>query len=199
MTTQTPTKTQASDEAQLHLHQRGHVVQQPGTLRNMPIGLPDKARLQNVASLNQLLIDTIMLRDMYKKHHWQVAGHTFYQLHLLFDKHAEEQTIIIDSIAERVQQLGGVALGMPSDIVSMTRIENPPQGTEEPPVMISRLLEGHETICKEARSLAKQAEENEDARTNDLVASEVLRVNEMQVWFVGEHVVETPTTIAHTP
>jgi len=189
--------TEASPEAQLHLHQRGHIIQQPRTIRNLPIGLDETARLDNAKALNGLLADTIMLYHMYKKHHWQVAGHTFYQLHLLFDKHAEEQEALIDLIAERVQQLGDVALGMPSDVVSTTRIESPPQGAEEVPVMVDRLLEAHESVIKAARELANQAEENGDYRTNDLMASELLRTNEMQVWFVGEHVVATPSTIAH--
>ena len=201
MTTETKKAQQgapkASDEARLHLNQRGHIIQQPGTIRNLPIALDEKARLDNAKALNQLLADTIMLRDMYKKHHWQLAGHTFYQLHLLFDKHAEEQTALIDLIAERVQQLGDIALGMPSDVVSKTKIENPPQGAEEPPVMIDRLLEGHRVIITEARALAKQSDDNGDYRTNDMMASEALRVNELQVWFVGEHVVATPATIAH--
>ncbi len=189
--------TQASPEAELHLHQRGHIIQQPGTIRNLPIALDQQARLDNAKALNQLLADTLMLRDMYKKHHWQLAGHTFYQLHLLFDKHAEEQTELVDLIAERVQQLGDIALGMPSDVVSKTKIENPPQGAEEVPVMIDRVLEAHEIIITQARALAKQSEENDDYRTNDMMASEVLRVNELETWFVGEHVVATPATIAH--
>ena len=190
---------QASPEAELHLHQRGHIIQQPGTIRNLPIGLDSNVRLANSKSLNLLLADTIQLYHMYKKHHWQVAGHTFYQLHLLFDKHAEEQEALIDLIAERVQQLGDIALGMPSDVVKNTRVENPPQGAEEVPVMVDRLLEAHEIIIKAARELANQAEENGDYRTNDMMASEVLRTNEMQVWFVGEHVVATPAVEAHNP
>lgn len=50
---------------------------------------------------------TMTLRDMYQKHHWQVAGMTFYQPHLLFDKHHGEQGELVDTIAERIQLLGG--------------------------------------------------------------------------------------------
>jgi starvation-inducible DNA-binding protein len=56
-----------------------------------------------VEHLNQLLADTITLRELYKKHHWQVAGPTFYQLHLLFDRHAERQDELVDAIAERTR------------------------------------------------------------------------------------------------
>jgi starvation-inducible DNA-binding protein len=185
------------DEAQPKLGQRGHIIQTAGTVRNIPIGLPEDVRLDNANGLNQILVDTIALRDMYKKHHWQVAGHTFYQLHLLFDKHAEEQTELIDLVAERVQTLGGVAVGMPHDVAEMTRIERPPQGAEEVPVMIDRLLEAHEIILKEARTLAEQADQNKDLGTNDLLASEIVRTNELQAWFLAEHVVDTPAVTAH--
>jgi starvation-inducible DNA-binding protein len=191
--------TTASAEAQLQLHQRGRIIQEAGTVRNMPLGLDAKARLENATALNQILVDTITLYNMYKKHHWQVAGHTFYQLHLLFDKHAAEQLELVDALAERIQLLGGVAIGMPHDVAERTKIERPPLGVEEVPVMIDRLLEAHELILKETRELADKAEENGDSGTNDLLVSEVVRTNELQVWFVGEHVVDTPAVDAKTP
>jgi starvation-inducible DNA-binding protein len=129
---------------------------------------------------------------MYKKHHWQVSGHTFYQLHLLFDKHAEEQNELVDVIAERIQLLGGIAVAMAPDVAEMTRIERPPIGREEVPVQISRLLAAHELICKSCREIAEQADEAGDDGTNDLAVSDVLRTNELQAWFVAEHVVDTP-------
>jgi starvation-inducible DNA-binding protein len=145
-----------------------------------------------VGNLNQLLADTMTLRDMYKKHHWQVAGHTFYQLHLLFDKHHEEQDELVDAIAERIQLLGGISLAMAADVAETTMIPRPPRGREEAPVQISRLLEAHELILKEARTMAKQAVDAGDDGTNDLLVSDVIRTNELQAWFVAEHVVDVP-------
>lgn len=183
---------QASKEAQPLLNQRGHVIQQPDTVRRMPIGLDAPARLRSATALNQVLADTLMLYSLYKKCHWQVSGHTFYQLHLLFDKHAGEQLELVDLLAERVQSLGGVAVGMPHDVAQATKIERPPKGAEEVPVMIDRLLAAHEHILRESRVLAKRAEEDDDLGTNDLLVSNVVRTNELQVWFLGEHVVDTP-------
>ena len=187
---------QASKEAQPLLNQRGHVIQQPDTVRRMPIGLDAPVRLRSATALNQVLADTLMLYSMYKKHHWQVSGHTFYQLHLLFDKHAGEQLELVDLLAERVQLLGGVAVGMPHDVAAATKIERPPKGAEEVPVMIDRLLAAHEHILRESRALAKRAEDDDDLGTNDLLVSDVVRTNELQVWFLGEHVVDTPATHA---
>ena len=146
----------------------------------------------SVNNLNQLLADTMTLRDLYKKHHWQVAGVTFYQLHLLYDKHYGEQSDLVDSIAERIQLLGGVSIAMAADVAETTIIPRPPRGREEVPVQISRLLEAHEFILKEARTMARQAAEAGDDGTNDLIVSDVIRSNELQVWFLAEHLVAVP-------
>jgi len=179
-------------QAQPYLQQRGKEVQPWGTMIRLPLGLDEKVCAGSVAALNQLLADTMTLRDLYKKHHWQVSGPTFYQLHLLFDKHYQEQSELIDTIAERIQMLGGISLAMSHDVAATTQIPRPPRGREEPPVQIGRLLEAHEIILKEARRAAREASDAGDDGTNDLLVSDVVRTNEMQVWFLAEHLVETP-------
>ncbi|MGK3959830.1 Dps family protein [Sorangium sp. So ce118] len=179
-------------EAQPILRQRGEEIQPYGALARYPLGLGDDVRAASVKALNQILSDTMMLRDMYKKHHWQVSGATFYSLHLLLDKHHEEQAKLVDDLAERVQTLGGIAIAMAHDVAEMAKIERPPRGREEVPVQISRLLEAHEQILIEAREAAGKADEGGDDGTNDLLISQVVRVNEMQVWFLSEHLVDTP-------
>ena len=174
------------------LHQQAREIQPYGKIAKLSIALDESACVQSVENLNQVLADTITLRDMYKKHHWQVAGHTFYQLHLLFDKHYEEQNELVDTIAERIQSLGGISLAMAADVAEATLIPRPPRGREEVPVQISRLLEAHEIILKEARTMARQASESVDDGTNDVLVSEVIRTNELQVWFLSEHLVDVP-------
>ena len=186
--------------AQPRLHQRAGEIQAYGTVSYLlPLELEEPVRLEMTAQLNQLLADTITLRDLYKKSHWQVAGPTFYQLHLLFDKHYGEQNELVDTIAERVQILGGVSLAMAADVAETTQIERPPRGREEVPVQISRLLDGHQVIIRQARKLARRASTIGDDGTNDLVVSDVLRTNEMQVWFLSEHLVNVPLVIAQEP
>jgi starvation-inducible DNA-binding protein len=174
------------------LHQKAREIQPYGKIARMPIGLDEKVCSDSAENLNQVLADTITLRDLYKKSHWQVAGHTFYQLHLLFDKHHGEQDELVDTIAERIQLLGAISLAMAADVAETTIIPRPPRGREEAPVQISRLLEAHETILKEARTMAKQASEAGDDGTNDLLVSDVIRTNELQVWFLAEHLVDVP-------
>jgi len=177
-------------------NQQAHETQEYGHLIPMPLGLAEKVRQQSVDNLNQLLADTMTLRDMYKKHHWQVSGPTFYQLHLLFDKHYGEQAEIVDTIAERIMTLGGVSVAMAPDVADLTTIPRPPKGREEPPVQLSRLLQAHEIVLQAARAMAKQAAQAGDDGTNDMLVSDVIRANETQVWFVAEHLVETPLVCA---
>jgi starvation-inducible DNA-binding protein len=184
------------DQSQPRIHHRAHETQLFNTVIKLPIALDIEVCRKSVELLNQILADTSTLRDLYKKHHWQVSGHTFYQLHLLFDKHFEEQSAIVDQLAERIQLLGGVSIAMAADVAEMTMIPRPPKGREAPPVQISRLLEAHELILKEARAAARLAGEAGDDGTNDLLVSDLIRTNELQVWFLSEHVVETPLVSA---
>src|SRR5215470_9774792 len=184
--------------AQPRFHQRADEIQPYGTVTHaLPLELEEPVRLEMTEQLNQLLADTITLRDLYKKSHWQVAGPTFYQLHLLYDKHYEEQSELVDQIAERIQLLGGVSLAMAPDIAETTKIERPPRGREEVPVQISRLMDAHQIIVSECRELAERADKLGDDGTNDVVVSDVLRTNELQMWFVSQHVVETPLVRAN--
>jgi starvation-inducible DNA-binding protein len=174
------------------VYQQAHEIQPFGHLVKLPIALSERACKEGVDNLNQMLADTMTLRDLYKKHHWQVAGPTFHQLHLLFDKHYEQQNELVDAIAERIQLLGGVSIAMAHDVAETTLIPRPPKGREGVPVQISRLLHAHEIVLKEARTMARQAAEAGDDGTNDLIVSNVIRTNELQVWFVAEHVVDVP-------
>ncbi len=176
--------------------QKAHEIQAYGTVVAMPIALAEATRRGSADNLNQLLADVITLRDLYKKHHWQVSGHTFYQLHLLFDKHFEEQDGLVDAIAERIQLLGGVSIAMAFDVAETTIIPRPPRGREEVPVQISRLLEAHEFLLREVRTMARQASDAGDDGTNDLLVSQIIRTNELQVWFLAEHLVDTPAVRA---
>jgi starvation-inducible DNA-binding protein len=192
-----PKKSSSGNHAVLNaeprVHQRGREIQQYGTVTHaFHLELEEPVRLEMTEQLNQLLADSMSLRDLYKKSHWQVAGPTFYQLHLLFDKHFDEQVEIVDAIAERIQLLGGLAIAMAADVAETTQIERPPRGREEIPVMLSRLLDAHQIIIRQCRNLAERSAKIGDQGTNDMVVSDVLRTNELQAWFVSEHLVNAP-------
>jgi starvation-inducible DNA-binding protein len=180
--------------AKPHFSQHAIEIQPYGTILRYPIALDEKVRVESVSILNQLLADTMTLRDLYKKHHWQVSGATFHQLHLLFDKHYREQLTLVDAIAERVQMLGGISIAMAADVAEMTVIPRPPRGREEVPVQLSRLLAAHEMVILQVRRGAKKVSALGDDGTNDLLVSNLLRAHEMQVWFLSEHLVSAPLT-----
>ncbi len=188
-------KKQSGSDANVapHWHAQAKEIQKFGTvIADMPHYLDEKVRREMCEMLNVLLADTLAMRDMYKKHHWQVSGPTFYQLHLLFDKFYEEQAELADKIGERIQLLGGLSVAMGADVAKLTQIQAPPMGREEVPVQISRLLEGHKTIMKKCKEIADAADDAGDDGTNDLAVSDILRPNELQSWFIGQHLVEMP-------
>lgn len=174
------------------LHQKGTEIQHFGTVRQFPLGMTHDTRMYSCERLNRVLADTQILYSLYKKHHWLMRGPTFYQLHLLLDKHAAEQLVLVDTVAERVQTLGGVALGDPRHVAEITKVPRPPDGAEEVPAMISRLLEAHELILIDAHDAAARVEELGDDGTNDILVSDVIRTGELQAWFLAEHLVDTP-------
>ncbi|HEX5039946.1 MAG TPA: DNA starvation/stationary phase protection protein [Candidatus Limnocylindria bacterium] len=170
----------------------GVEVQRFSEMRSLPIGLDESVRAESAELLNEILADTTILYALYKKHHWNVAGPTFYQIHLLFDKHAEEQAELIDLLAERVQSLGGIAVGDPRHAAELTTIERAPDGAEDVPAQITRLLRAHETIIAKVRDGIDTTEKSKDWGSNDILMGDVLRRHELQVWFLAEHLVDVP-------
>ena len=174
-------------------HAYAREIRRHGTVAPVPIALDASVRAASAENLNQILADTMTLRDLYKKHHWQASGPTFYQIHLLFDKHFGEQSELVDAIAERIQSIGGVAIAMSHDVAETTLIPRAPRDSEDTPSQLGRLLHAHEIVLKEARAMARQAADAGDDGTNDLLVSQVIRTNEQQAWFVGEHLVGVPS------
>jgi len=193
------TTKKGTPDAQPNLQQKSYLLQQYGQQHYVPLSLPEDAIKQSIGMLNQLLADSITMYSLYKKHHWQVAGPTFYQLHLLFEKHAGEILETVDLIGERIQSLGGVAIAMPFDVAEMTKIERPPAGEENVPAMLARTANAHALIIKELREGISLTEQNKDSGTNDLLISDVLREHEEQLWFITQHLVDTPLADSNTP
>ena len=187
-----PAEAAPTRHSQPWLHQHGKETQAFGTVRQFPLALAYETRMYSCQRLNQLLADTQILYALYKKHHWLMRGATFSQLHLLLDKHADEQRALVDTIAERVQTLGGIAVGDPRHVAEITRVPRPPDGCEEVPAMLSRLLEAHELILSDAHDAASRVAALGDDGTNDLVVSDIIRTGELQAWFLAEHLVDTP-------
>jgi starvation-inducible DNA-binding protein len=172
--------------------QNAHELQPYGQMAKHPIEPSEAACRESVENLNQLLADTMTLRDLYKKHHSQEAGPAFNQLHLLFAKHFGEQVTLVDLIAERIQTLGGVSLAMAPDLAETTLIPRLPQEREAAHVQIARLLHAHEIVLAEARAMGRRAADAGDDDTYDLIVTALVRRNEQQVSFLYKHLVDVP-------
>ena len=161
------------------------------TLNDLPIAFENNARSQSVAILNEVLADTMTLRNLSKKHHWQMSGATFYQPRLPPDKHYEEQAELVDMIADRIIELGGISVAMAPDVSEIAKMPRPPKGRDDMPSQLARILEAHQLILRQAHEGGSKADESDDDGTNDMLMSNVIWTNEPQVWFVAEHLVTT--------
>lgn len=166
-------------------HKKSH--QRFEDLKPMKVALSDNIRKASVGDLNRALADSIVLRDLYKKHHWQVSGLTFRELHRLFDEHQEQQGELIDEIAERIMQLGGVSIAMGADAAEASEIPRPTRDREAPSAQLERLAMAHEIVLSFARQAARRAADQGDDGTNDIFVSDIIRLNEKQAWFIHEH------------
>ena len=182
--------------AQPRLHQRAREIQAYSSVSHMlPLELEEPVRLEMTEQLNQLLADTMTLRDLYKKSHWQLLVPGFTS----FTSSTTNTMTSRWSWWTRIQLLGGVSLAMAPDVAETTQIERPPRGREEVPVQLSRLVDAHQIIIRQTRKLARRSADLGDDGTNDLLVSEVLRTNEFQVWFLSEHLVNVPLVEAEEP
>ena len=96
----------------------------------------------------------------------------------------------MDALAERIVALGGVPLAAQHDVAEASSIARPPKGRKSVPAQITRLLDAHEQILVQSRRTAREASENGDDGTNDLIVSDVIRTNEMHVFFLSEHLAD---------
>jgi len=148
------------------------------------LGKSDNELQRSTAILQSILANTIFIYSLYKKYHWHVVGKDFYEYHLLFDKHAEQQLPIIDAVAERLRTLGEIAPGMPQDIIKNSTLKEPSGATQDPVIMVNNLLKIHEAYIQEVRGAIEITNTSGDEGTNDLLVSDVLRVHELQTWFI---------------
>lgn len=148
------------------------------------LALNAEAVKKNHGNLQVILANTIYMYQLYKKYHWHVTGKDFYQYHLLFDKHAEQQPALIDLLAERMRTLGLNVAAMPMDVSADATLTEKEEAGHDAQAMVRNLLAAHEGYIKIVRTAIKVTEETNDAGTNDILVSNVLRVHELQTWFI---------------
>lgn len=146
------------------------------------IGITDKNLKAVCAILNNCLADSHILYFKLRKYHWNVQGDNFMELHLLFENHYEQVQESIDNIAERISQLGGIAIGTTSEFSKNSSLKEFPGKNPANMEMIAELLSDHETVIKNLRKGIEDADEKyADQGTSDFL-TDLIRAHEKMAW-----------------
>jgi starvation-inducible DNA-binding protein len=148
----------------------------------MDIGINQQDRQKITDGLSHLLADTYTLYLKTHNFHWNVTGPMFQTLHLMFELHYNELSLAVDLIAERIRALGHPAPGSYADYARLTSITEA-TGVPKAEDMIRQLVDGHETLCRTARSIFPAAEQASDEPTADLLTQR-LQVHEKTAWML---------------
>ena len=151
--------------------------------------IPLKIRTQVADCLSPLLADAIALKLQTKQAHWNVKGENFIALHELFDKVASEVEEAADTIAERIMQLGGEALGTARLVAKRSRLEEYPFAVADGQKHVFALSSAIAAFNEMGRDAIDRADELGDAITADML-TQIVRGLDKQLWFVESHMKE---------
>jgi starvation-inducible DNA-binding protein len=150
------------------------------------IDIPADAREQLCQLLNQQLADTVDLYTQLKHAHWNVKGHDFYQLHLLFDQLAECPEEWSDKIAERVATLGGYVTGTARMAAASTRLPEVPNGAVEGMELVRAMVASYANYCASTRECIGRSEELSDPTTANML-TDISEDADKNRWFLEAH------------
>jgi len=145
-----------------------------------------KRRAELNKLLNQRLADTVDLQMQLKTAHWNVKGPSFIGLHELFDTIYESVDSYADLIAERVAQLGGIALGTVRRSSANSRLEEYPLDIADGAAHVEAVSRALSTFGSSARIMINEATALDDAGTADIF-TEISRGIDKWLWFVESH------------
>ena len=150
------------------------------------VGVPNENRQAIISLLNLRLADSVDIHSQVKWAHWNVKGKDFYQLHLLFDSVATHLEDHIDTIAERVAALGGVANGTIREAVAKSSIPEANIAAADGSEMVKFLIHNVGQFTNALRAAIKEAEDLDDAATVDLFTT-ITRDMDKDLWFIEAH------------
>lgn len=154
---------------------------------NLDIGIEVENRKEVVRLLNILLADEYILFTKSRNYHWNVVGKDFKERHEFFQQQYEQLDQIIDDVAERVRQLGGLTISTLSEFLEIANLKENPGEYPSDLKMISNLLKDHEDTIKYLRKSAKECEEEyDDAGTNDFMIG-LMEIHEKMAWMLRTH------------
>jgi starvation-inducible DNA-binding protein len=148
----------------------------------MDIGISSKDRKAIAGGLSKLLADTYTLYLKTHYFHWNVTGPMFNTLHLMFETQYTELALAVDMVAERIRALDEYAPGTYSQFAKLSSIPEP-KGVPNAKDMIKELVEGHEAVCRTARSVFPAANKADDEASADLLTQR-LQLHEKTAWML---------------
>jgi len=151
------------------------------------IDLSQNDRQGLIELLNHRLADTADLYSQIKQAHWNVKGLNFFQLHELFDTLAAEIFPFIDTVAERVTSLGGVALGTSRMAAASSSLPEYPADATNGQEHLKALIDRYSIYVSNVRKAIDQADDHNDKTTADLF-TEISRTVDKHLWFLEAHV-----------
>jgi starvation-inducible DNA-binding protein len=150
------------------------------------VSLSEKSRAETVKLLNASLATTLDLQTQTKQAHWNVAGPQFYQLHLLFDKLAEDGEEAVDLIAERILQIGGTALGTARVAAKESILDEYPHDIVDGRSHVEALTERFAAAANHSREMIDKTDDLDDQATSDLY-TQVTRIFDKDLWMLEAH------------
>jgi starvation-inducible DNA-binding protein len=148
------------------------------------IGLTDSARIAVARLLNGRLADTFVLYTKTRNYHWNVKGMHFQPLHAFFESQYDQLDEAMDEIAERVQQLGGVAAGSLEEFLNLTSLNEEAGEIPDARQMIANLLADHEAVIRQLREdVDATADDYRDMGTSDFLTG-LMKSHEKMAWML---------------
>lgn len=152
------------------------------------IGISETNRKIVSEQLGKLLADEFVLYTKTLNAHWNVEGPDFHSVHLYFEELYGQSQEIVDSVAERIRQLGHYAPATLKDFIKLTHLTETLKGSNNSLDLIKNLLGDHESIIEFIRGNVKEFDEaHKDAGTSDYVTA-LMEKHEKTAWMLRAHV-----------
>ena len=147
-----------------------------------PVGC-DECLVETVMQLEELLVHSVLLRDLYKIARWQTCNGELCRMHQLFESHYKEQLHLVDVLIDRVRMLGGAGRVFACDFLKGSQFSSEVRGHRTPGPMVDVLLDTHELVL----NVARPVKATEDHRwANEFAVGLVVLTNDLQSVSLGK-------------
>lgn len=154
------------------------VLQQAGTVEDNALRLETDKAEQIIDALNTDLAATYVLYHQLRKHHWNVQGAEYRDLHLFLGEAAESAEEAADEIAERVQALGGVPVAGPADLEDHAPVEFEGEDVYDIRTSLQNDLEVYGDMIETVRDHVELSDNLGDHATSEILREQLVELEE---------------------